>query len=81
MKRHPLKSDGSEEFEVAYCAYPDDPAEMEKELAIATFCRCAVLHPKLKSVECLRARGHSGKHYCGGSSVGIEWEDEERIGG
>jgi len=69
--------DGGEEFEAGNCVYPEDPDEMEKELAIATFCRCDAPHPRLESVRCLRARGHSGKHYCGGPSMGIEWSDEE----
>ena len=66
-----------EAFMAGACTYPDDPDAMEKELAIATFCRCDAPHPKLVSVRCLRAKAHDGLHYCGGPSMGIEWEDED----
>lgn len=80
MEGKQLTTESDESFEAGCCVYPKDQDAMEKELLIATFCRCNVPHPRLASVHCLRAKGHEGKHYCGGPSMGIEWEGGELDG-
>ena len=73
MENDPVVAD------VAEYVYPEDPEAVEKELLAAAWQPCDAPHPRMKAVRCLRARGHDGQHYCGGSCMGIVWDDPSEV--
>jgi hypothetical protein len=48
---------------------------------VKTYVPCGNPHPKNNgdyiNLYCILPKGHKGKHYDGGVSIGVEWENEE----
>jgi len=38
-------------------------------------CFCDARHPRQAAIRCMLPKGHIGSHFCGGLSMGVEWED------